>query len=71
MDTCGSMDFTETSYVDVNLNHLDQEDPVLIEAIRKMLIKPSDVRQKLGLLFVLICQALILVASRIRSIIIG
>ena len=47
MDTCGSMDFTETSYVDVNLNHLDQEDPVLIEAIRKMLIKPSDVRQNL------------------------
>ena len=58
------MDMTETSYIDVNLNHLDQEDPALIEAIRKMLIKPSDVRQKLGLLFVLICQALILLMFR-------
>ena len=50
MDTCGSSDkdVTETSYVDEKLNELDQEDPVLVEAIKKMMIKPTEVRKKVA-----------------------
>jgi hypothetical protein len=36
----------ETGYIDEALNELDQEDPLLIEAIRRMLIKPALVSVK-------------------------
>jgi hypothetical protein len=35
-------DVTSSAYIDESLNGLDQEDPILIEAIKKMLIKPSN-----------------------------
>lgn len=37
-------DQTDTTFIDPALNSLDQEDPILIDAIRKMMIKPALVR---------------------------
>ena len=40
-------DMTSSSYIDESLNNLDQENPILIEAIRKMMIKSSKFLIKL------------------------
>jgi hypothetical protein len=34
---------TEPSFVDPALNDLDQEDPALVKAIKKMMVKPAQV----------------------------
>jgi hypothetical protein len=33
----------EPKFIDKSLNDLDQEDPVLIEALKKMMVKPTKV----------------------------
>jgi hypothetical protein len=34
---------TEPKFIDKSLNDLDQEDPILIEALKKMMVKPTKV----------------------------
>jgi hypothetical protein len=34
---------TEPNFIDESLNDLDQEDPLLIEALKKMMVKPAKV----------------------------
>ncbi len=36
---------TEPNFIDESLNNLDQEDPVLIEALKKMMVKPAKVNR--------------------------
>jgi|LakMenEpi03Aug12_release.lakeMendotaPanAssembly.Ray.scaffolds.fasta_scaffold3116715_1 hypothetical protein len=33
----------EPKFIDKSLNDLDQEDPLLIEALKKMMVKPAKV----------------------------
>ncbi len=34
---------TEPNFIDESLNNLDQEDPLLIEALKKMMVQPTKV----------------------------
>jgi hypothetical protein len=36
---------TEPNFIDESLNDLDQEDPILIEALKKMMVKPAKVNR--------------------------
>jgi hypothetical protein len=36
----------EPNFIDQSLNDLDQEDPSLIEALKKMMVQPSKVNDK-------------------------
>ncbi len=36
----------EPNFIDQSLNDLDQEDPTLIEALKKMIVEPTKVKDK-------------------------